>query len=551
MNGLLPVGGIVIGVIVVLIIIFSWWKKVPQDKAGVVTGIKKRVITGGGGIVIPIFDRIDYISLGNIPLHVETKGSLSNQGVPIAVCTTAVIKVRNSKEAILTAIEQFVGKNEADIAANISQTATAVLEGKLREIIATMTVEDLYQKREDFSSKVQEVVGTELGTMGLEVKNFTITDISDENGYIKALGEGMIAQRKKDAEIQKSQAQQEQDEKTSEADKLGAKAKLLAATEVKEAEKEKAVREAEYRKEQESRNAEADLARDIQLERTKKLQIEAQMDNNLLAQTRQKEVAEAEIQVQIVQAQKNTELKEQMALEKEKQLLADVVKPAEADRKRQEQEAEAEKFNQIKQAEADAEKKKIDALAEAEAIRAKAIAEAEAISRKAQAEAEAIEKKGKAEADATRAKLLAEAEGLDRKAEALQKMNNAGITQMVIDKLPEIAAQVAKPFERIDHISVIDSGNGGDGVSSVGNYVPNVLAKTIQSVKETTGFDLTDVMAAETIKAKTDRNINGVDGVVDVNVNSNNVTKKETKETTKEATKEVNKVSKETPSDAE
>ena len=63
----------------------------------------------------------------------------------------------------------------------------------------------LYQKREEFSSRVQEVVGTELGNMGLEVKNFTITDISDENGYIKALGDGMIAQRKKDAEIQKVQ----------------------------------------------------------------------------------------------------------------------------------------------------------------------------------------------------------------------------------------------------------------------------------------------------------------------------------------------------------
>ena len=59
-----------------------------------------------------------------------------------------------------------------------------------------MTVEELYQKREEFSSRVQEVVGTELGNMGLEVKNFTITDISDENGYIKALGDGMIAQRK-------------------------------------------------------------------------------------------------------------------------------------------------------------------------------------------------------------------------------------------------------------------------------------------------------------------------------------------------------------------
>lgn len=202
LNEWLPIIAIPLVIVLVLIAVFSMWKKVPQDKAGVITGLKRRVITGGGGLVIPGVERIDYISLGNMPLRVDTKGSLSSQGVPISVSTTAVIKVRNSPDAILTAIEQFTGKNEQEIIKNIMSTATAVLEGKLREIIATMTVEDLYQKREAFSSQVQEVVGTELGNMGLEVKNFTITDISDENGYIEALGEGMIAQRKKDAEIQ-------------------------------------------------------------------------------------------------------------------------------------------------------------------------------------------------------------------------------------------------------------------------------------------------------------------------------------------------------------
>ena len=159
-------------------------------------------------------ERIDYISLGNIPLSVATRSSLSSQGVPISVITTAVIKVRNEKNSILTAIEQFTGRNEKEIIDNIQVTAIAVLEGKLREIIATMTVEELYQKREEFSSRVQEVVGTELGNMGLEVMNFTITDISDENGYIKALGDGMIAQRKKDAEIQKAEAARDMQIKT-------------------------------------------------------------------------------------------------------------------------------------------------------------------------------------------------------------------------------------------------------------------------------------------------------------------------------------------------
>lgn len=520
----IPVAVVVIPIAIILVValILSLWKKVPQDEAGVVTGLKKRVITGGGGLVIPCLERIDYISLGNIPLHVETRGSLSSQGVPISVCTTAVIKVRNKTESILTAIEQFTGRNQDEIVQNIRGTANAVLEGKLREIIATMTVEDLYQKREEFSGNVSEVVGTELGNMGLEVKNFTITDISDDNGYIKALGDGMIAQRKKDAEIQKAEAKREQDEKTSEAQKLGEQAKIKASTEVAEAEKVQNVRRAEFEEEQRKAQAKAELAHEIQTSITRKEVIAAEADAELLSQQRQKEIKEAEIQVQITEAQKNTELKEQLALEREKALLSEVVKPAEADRKKRAEEAEARKYDALKKAEAEAEQKKIDAIAEAEAIKAKAIAEAEAVRAKAEAEAnavamtgkaqaEAISAKMKAEAEGTAAQLKAEAEGLEKKAEALQKMNQAGITQMIIEKLPEIAQAVAQPMSKIGNISIIDSGNGESGVSQVGDFVPAALAKSIQAVKETTGFDLVDVMKAQTLEAKTDRNIN-VDG---------------------------------------
>lgn len=505
LNQMLPIVAIAVAVVVVLALIFSMWKKVPQDKAGVITGLKKRVITGGGGLVIPGLERIDYISLGNIPLHVETNKSLAMKGVPISVCTTAVIKVSNSTDSILTAIEQFTGRNENEIIDNIKSTAVAVLEGKLREIIATMTVEDLYANRESFSSRVQEVVGTELSTMGLEVKNFTITDISDENGYIKALGDGTIAQRRKDAEVQKSDAQREQDEKTSENIRAGEQAKIKARTEVREAEKEQAVKQAQYDEEAAKAQAKAALAGEIQTKITEKDVIQAQSDAELVRQQRQKEITEAEIQVQIAQAQKSTELAEQQAIEKEKKLLSEVVKPAEANRKKQEQEAEASKFNAIKKAEAEAEKKRIDAQADADAITATAVAQADAIRKKAEAEADAISKKGSAEAEATRAKLLAEAEGLERRAEAMQKMNQAGVTQMIIDKLPEIAGAIAKPMEQIDKISII---GGVDGVAQVTDYVPTALAKVVETVKETTGFDLTDAMKANTIQAQTENNVN-------------------------------------------
>ena len=484
----------VLGIVLILTVVLRMWKKVPQDKAGVVTGMKKRVITGGGGLVIPVFERIDYISLGNIPLSVATRSSLSSQGVPISVITTAVIKVRNEKNSILTAIEQFTGRNE-------------------KEIIATMTVEELYQKREEFSSRVQEVVGTELGNMGLEVKNFTITDISDENGYIKALGDGMIAQRKKDAEIQKAEAARDMQIKTSQARQEGESAKLKAEADIAQAAKDKAVLEANYMQEQQTAQAKAELAHDIQSNITQKDVIQAQMDAELLKQQRQKEIAEAQIQVQIASEQKNIELAQKQAERTKESLRVTIVEPANAEKAKQMADADAEKYRQIAQAQARAESKKVEAQAEAEAIAIKA-----------QAEADAIAKTGIAEAEATKAKGIAEAEAMEKKAEAYEKYGQAAMMEMLVKVLPQMAEQVAKPLQSIDKVTIIDStdSSNGSGVGQMGGYVPSVLAKTIESIKETTGFDITDVMKANTIQAKTDRNISvdGVDGVSNITINN-------------------------------
>lgn len=523
---IIPVVAILAILFVVLLLIKSMWKVVPQDKAGVVTGLKKRVITGGGGLIVPVFEHIDYISLGNITLDVDSNGILSNQGVPISVCTTAVIKVKNDTQSILSAIEQFVGKDEVGIAQSIRDQSISVLEGKLREIVAGMSVEDLYNNREQFRSEVEKVVSQEFGGMGLEIKNFTIKDISDENGYIEAMGAGRIAEQRKDAKIREANATREENEKTSEARKIGEQAKINSQTEINEAAKNQAVRQAQFDEEQKKAEAKAEIAKEIQMNISQKEVIQAQADAELVRQQRNKEIEEARIQVEITQAQKNTELAEQKAIEKEKQLVSEVVKPAEAEKERQAREADAQKYTAIKKAEAEAEKKKIDAEAEAtrkkldaeaeaEAILAKAKAEAAAISAKAtaeadavattgEAEAKAISAKGTAEAEARKALLLAEAEGLEKKAEAMQKMNDAGITQMIIDKLPEIANAIAKPMENIDKISIIGS---GDGVSEVVDYVPTALAKTIEAVRETTGFDLVDSMKVNTIQAVTDRNV--------------------------------------------
>ncbi len=512
----ITVGVLVIGVILILSVILSMWKKVPQDKAGVVTGMRKRVITGGGGMVIPIFERIDYISLGNIPLSVKTNNGMSSQGVPISVVTTAVIKVRNESGSILTAIEQFTGKNEIAIIQNINATANSVLEGKLREIIATMTVEELYQKRETFSSKVLEVVGTELGNMGLEVKNFTITDISDENGYIKSLGEGEIARKRKDAEIAKAEAAREQDIKTSEARKEGEQAKLFSETQIAEARKAKALKESEFAKEQETAKAIADAAYATQKFVTSKQTIDAEMGAELLKQQKQKDIAEAEIQIQILSEEKNIELETKRAERKKQALRSEVIEPSLADKEKAKADAEAEKFRKIAEAEAKAEARKKEAEAEAEAIKMKGLAEAETIRAKTEAEAEGIKAKG-----------IAEAEAMEKKAEAYQKYTGAAMAEMMINVLPDIAEQFAKQFAQIDKITVIQSGSDGrNGTEQIMENVPSAMLGLMESMKEVTGIDLQEIMKAGTYDAKVTRNIN-ISGIPEQAINAKDYVKEQ------------------------
>lgn len=506
----------------ILTAIFRMWKKVPQDKAMVVTGMKKRVITGGGGLVIPVLERTDTISLGNIQLNVNTSQTMSSQGVPIDVAGTAVIKVRNTHESIYAAIEQFTGTNESQIQNSISEQVTLILEGKLREIVASMTVEQIYNDREAFSAKVQEVVGTKIGEMGLELKDFSIKDVNDTNGYIRALGAKQIAEKKKDAEIAQAMALKEESIQKSEATKEGERARLEAQTQVSAALKAKEVQEAQYRSEQESAKAKADAAYEIQKSITYKEVIAAQMEADILKQQKQKELQEAQLQVEIAREQKQTELEQRRAEKTREELKVKIVEPADADRQQKQAEADAQKYTRIAEAQARAEARKAEANAEAEAKKAEANAEAEAIKVKAEAEAnaaavsgearaKAISAVGLAEAEAIKAKGLAEAEAMEKKADAYKKYTGAAMADKLIEKLPEIAKAIAEPLSQISDIKIY-----GGGVDNVADNVPTVLAKVFDTVQSSVGIDMKNIVMGDSLDAKTTKNINlsGVDDIL-------------------------------------
>jgi flotillin len=467
---------IIIGMIILVIFsILALWKRVPQNKAAVITGARKRVISGGGGMVWPIIERFDVISLENIKIPLDIDNAISSQGVPVAVKSVAVVKVKSDKESIYSAMEQFFRGHTDRTSAEIATQSSYVLVGKLREIIAKMTVEEIYRDKDKFSSEVQENAAISLAEMGLEIKAFTVMAIDDPNGYLEALGKKRIAEVRRDANIAEAEAKRETIVVTAEAERRGKEAKLLADTQVAEATKEMELKVQSYRREQEAAKAVADNAYLIEENKVKK------------------EVTETELQVELLRRTKETELAEQEAKRREQELIATINKQADADKYRQERLAEARKFEQV----------------------TKAQAEAEAVKMEGQARAEAVRVQGQAEAAAIQAKGLAEAEAMMKKAEAFKQYNDAAVIQMMIERLPEIAKNVAEPISRTEKIVVIDNGgaNGGKaGASKVAGYVTDIIAQLPETVEALTGVNLVDVLKNATT-GKTNSAVNILDAV--------------------------------------
>lgn len=470
--------GIVIFLLIALIAVFiSKYRTAGPDEALIVTGNylggknvhkdeagnKIKIIRGGGTFVLPVFQQAAPLSLLSSKLDISSPEVYTEQGVPVMADGTAIIKIGSSIEEIATAAEQFLGKPKEER----ENEAREVLEGHLRSILGSMTVEEIYKNREKFSQEVQRVASQDLAKMGLVIVSFTIKDVQDKNGYLDSLGKPRIAQVKRDADIATAEAEKETRIKQAEAAKDAKKAELERATEIAEAEKENQLKTAEYRREQDKAKARADMAYDLEAARA------------------QQEVTEHQMEIQIIERQKQIELEEKEILRREKQYDSEVKKKADADRYAVEQSAMAEKARQI--AEADANKYRIEAQAKAEAekIRIDGIAKADA--ERAQ---------GESEADIIRLKGLAEAEAKRKIAEAFEQYGQAAVLDMMLKMLPEYAKQVASPLSNIDKITVVDTGSSDSqgGANKVSSYATNLMATLQESLKASSGIDVKELL---------------------------------------------------------
>ena len=472
----LAIGIVAFVLLAVILVYISKYKTVGPDEALIVTGSylgtknvhsddsgnRVKIIRGGGTFVFPIFQQSKPLSLLSSKLEVTTPEVYTEQGVPVMADGTAIIKIGGSITEIATAAEQFLGKSKEDR----ENEAKEVLEGHLRSILGSMTVEEIYKNRDKFSQEVQRVASQDLAKMGLIIVSFTIKDVRDKNGYLDSLGKPRIAQVRRDADIATVEAEKETRIKNAEASKEAQKAEIERATEIAEAEKENQLKVAEYRLEQDSAKAQADQAYELQSARSKQ------------------EVMEQEMQVQIIERQKQIELEEKEILRREKQYDSEVKKKADADRYAVEQNAAAAKSRQM--AEADAEKYSIEARATADAEKVRLDGQARADSQRAQ---------GESEADIIRLKGLAEAEAKRKIAEAFEQYGQAAMLDMVIEMIPEYAKQIASPLANIDKITVVDTGGGeGGGANKVTSYATDLMSTLQETLKATSGIDVKEML---------------------------------------------------------
>ncbi len=441
--------------IIVLVLIVSYigsrYKIAGANEALIVSGRQDKgpdgkrnikVVRGGAVLVYPLFNKVGKLKLTARQINVNLADAVSRQGIKVAVQGVATFKIGADDEAIRNAAERFLESDESSVDSIVKN----VLEGSLRSIVGTLTIEELNLDRQKFQQAVQDAAKGDLATSGLQIDSFTIQAIRDESGYMDLIGQQETARRERDARMAKASADQEA-----------------------------AVREAEA--EQVKINAQ----RDVSLRRA---ETETQ---TMAAEARAAQagpLAEAEASQEVTR--KQTELAELEAARKQMELLTSTIRPAEAEAEAQVRRAEGDKGARIAQAQAEAERVKLAGSAEAAVTVTKGEAQARVVAVNAEAEAKRTTLEGNAEAGITFTKGEAEAKALALRAEAYRQFNEAAIIQTVLSMLPEIVRAAAEPMGNIQQLTVLSN----DGASDLVKNVTRTVTEANATVYGLTGIDI-------------------------------------------------------------
>ena len=458
-------------------------------------------------LAVPIIQRVDKLSLGlrTITVHTTRGTTINGVGVDVTSCCQVKIQGWSTKpaeaddtpeqahqrspaggdlhmdySAIRLAAQHFIGKNDREIEDAIQKT----IAGHQRAIIGGLTVEELYKDRSAFSKRVLDLCWHDMRNMGLTVVSYTVAEITDELGYIEALG---VTQ----TEVVKREATEGAAQHQSQAKSRKAQQEAAAHLEVNkqqerkiDSDKLRAITQANAQQEIDRRVAVQQKAHDIAT---------AEQDAVLFVERQKARAAEAEAELLVMKQKVAREklIKEQLVnVEADAKLYKATV---EADGIRATASADANRVEVIGEAQAGAEATKIRqrGIAEAEAhakqIKEKGLAEAEVVRATGMARVEVAN----AEAGAIRAKGMAEVDVLRERLQIWNDLGNAGvIMEKMIEILPKVAANIAAPLAKTEKMVFVGGGGGGGGPSQFTKEMNRIVAEVPETVQALTGVNL-------------------------------------------------------------
>lgn len=385
-----------------------------------------RCIHGGGVFIIPLLQDWDTLSLEPFSVDINLAGALSKNNIRVNVPSAFTLAISTDPAVLQNAAQRLLGMDQR----TIIQRCQEIIFGQLRLVVSTMQIEEINQDREKFLNLINEHVDMELQKIGVHVINVNIHDITDESGYIEAIGKKAAAQAVNQAKI--DVAQQEQS------------GQIGVAT----ASREQDVKVADQKSQAEQGKKKAESERRIQVSKLEadavKGEVESQAQIAEYNATLAKRQADADRTGQVAKAQAAADISiaqkksEQAKLEKEQLAAKEVSK----------------RMIQV-QAEADADQKRIVAQGDADAIKAKYFAEAEGIQKV----------------------LDAKAEGYRKLIDAVGSNPQMASTFLLIEQAKDLMATRAEAIKgiKIDKLTVWDSaGQGGQG-SSTANFLRNLI----------------------------------------------------------------------------
>ena len=442
---LIVVIAVVVVVAALIVVYYRNYRKVGPNEVLIISGGKKRTVTMPDGSTREVGYRIRIGGGTFVNPFTEQAQILPLEIIPMEFVVDDAISTNGIRCTVKGTAEVKISGEEAMIhlaaeqflgkpLSDIRDVAFRTLEGSTRALIGTMHLESLNKNRKDFAAKVLEDVGEYFRNMGLNMLSYNLKEITDPSGYLEALGKPRIVEARRDAEVAEAEAARDAIIKSAEAKKEGDIAKIQADTLIAEANQASELKRAELQRELNRSKADADFSYELQRHR--------------LSQ----ELKTEEGKVRLIEKESSIALEKKEIERVEQELEARVRRPAAAEQYRLEAEARG--------------------MAEAKRVQG-------------EVEAELIEKVGEAEADA-----------LKKKAQSWNAYSQPALLQLMFERLPELAREMAAPISKVDKIVMVNSGEDSSlGASKVTREVTNVLAQLPTVIESLSGVDVTKILA--------------------------------------------------------